>query len=110
MAIFITIGYGGREGYDRTDAVIRDAAHAHDTRLRAEGVLMGIAATPVQVRNPEAKKIETKTGPLISSSLPLAGFAVIEAATLADAVKIVSQTPCAVAHGVVEVWPLNQTA
>jgi hypothetical protein len=27
---------------------------------------------------------------------------------LADAVKLVSRTPCAVAHGVVEVWPLNQ--
>jgi hypothetical protein len=45
----------------------------------------------------------------MSCSLPVAGFAVIEAATLADAVNLVSQTPCAVAHGVVEVWPLNQT-
>jgi hypothetical protein len=26
---------------------------------------------------------------------------------LVDAVNLVSQTPCAVAHGVVEVWPLN---
>ena len=40
-------------------------------------------------------------------AMPVAGFAVIEAATLADAVNLVSQTPCAVAHGVVEVWPLN---
>lgn len=110
MAKFITIGYGSREGYDRTDAVVRDAAHAHDSRLRTEGALMGTAGTPVQVRNPDAKKIETQTGPFMSSSLPLAGFAVIEAATLADAVKLVSQTPCAVAHGVVEVWPLQQTA
>jgi hypothetical protein len=39
----------------------------------------------------------------------VAGFAVIEAATMADAVEIASQTPCAVAHGVVEVWPLEQT-
>jgi hypothetical protein len=63
----------------------------------------------VQVRNTEAKHIDTRTGPFMSCSLPVAGFAVIEAATLADAVKLVSQTPCAVAHGVVEVWPLNQT-
>jgi hypothetical protein len=27
-------------------------------------------------------------------------------ATMAEAVEIVSRTPCAVAHGVVEVWPL----
>jgi hypothetical protein len=41
------------------------------------------------------------------SDLPVAGFAVIEAATLEEAVDLVSGTPCAVAHGVVEVWPLG---
>ena len=45
----------------------------------------------------------------MSSSLPVAGFAVIEAADLAEAIEIVSRTPCAVAHRVVEVWPLEQT-
>jgi hypothetical protein len=29
---------------------------------------------------------------------------VIDAVDLCEAIKIVSQTPCAVAHGVVEVW------
>jgi hypothetical protein len=43
------------------------------------------------------------------SSLHVAGFAVIEAASMADAVELVSRTPCAVAHGVVEVWPLETT-
>jgi hypothetical protein len=109
MPKFITIGYGDRNGYDRTDATVRDAAHAHDGQLRKGGTLMGMAGTPVQVRNPDAKHIDTRTGPFMSCSLPVAGFAVIEAATLADAVKLVSQTPCAVAHGVVEVWPLIQT-
>jgi hypothetical protein len=70
---------------------------------------MGIAGAPLQVRNPDAAGIETTTGPFMSSSLPVAGFAVIEAVDLAEAVKMVSQTPCAVAHGVVEVWPLEQT-
>jgi hypothetical protein len=109
MPKFITIGYGDRDGYDRTDAAVRDAARDHDARLRKAGNLMGVAGIPVQVRNTGAKNIETKTGSFMSCSLPVAGFAVIEAATLADAVNLVSQTPCAVAHGVVEVWPLNQT-
>jgi len=108
MPKFVTIGYGDREGYDRTDATVRDAAHAHDARLFEAGVVMGIAGTPVQVRNPDAGKIETKTGPFMNSSLPVAGFALIEAANLAEAVAIVSKTPCAVAHGVVEVWPLEE--
>ena len=68
---------------------------------------MGIAGAPVQVRNPDAAGIETANGAFMSSSLPVAGFAVIEAANLAEAIDMVSQTPCAVAHGVVEVWPLT---
>jgi hypothetical protein len=30
-------------------------------------------------------------------------------ADMDEAVKLVSGTPCAVAHGVVEVWPLNMS-
>ena len=107
MPKFITIGYGDRAGYDRTAEAVRDAAHAHDARLQADGVLMGIAGAPVQVRNTDAARVETKEGPFLSSPLPVAGFAVIEAADLDEAIALVSQTPCAVAHGVVEVWPLE---
>lgn len=107
MAKFVTIGYGDREGYDRTDQAVRDAAHAHDARLRAGGADMGIAGSPVQVRNHGAASVQTNSGPFMSSALPVAGFAIIEAATVAEAVQMVAQTPCAVAHGVVEVWPLG---
>jgi hypothetical protein len=107
---FVTIGYGDRAGYESTDAAVRDAAHAHDARLLAEGHDMGRAGPPLQVRNPDAAGVETRGGPFMSSALPVAGFAVIEAATMAEAVEIVSRTPCAVAHGVVEVWPLEQGA
>ena len=108
MPLFITIGYGDQQGYDRTDKAIRDAAHAHDAALQDAGVLMGVAGTPVQVRNPDAAGVETAQGPYLNAPLPLAGFAVIEAADLAEAIEKVSRTPCAVAHGVVEVWPLER--
>lgn len=107
MPKFIAIGYGDRAGYDRTDVTVRDAAHAHDAKLRESGVLMGIAGAPVQVRNPDAGGVEIRSGPYMSSSLPVAGFSVIEAATLEEAMEMVSKTPCAVAQGVVEVWPLK---
>ena len=108
MPKFITIGYGDRDGYDGTARSVRDAAHAHDEVLQRNGALMGIAGLPVQVRNHEAKEVQTENGPYMASQLPVAGFAVIEAPTMAEAIKMVSQTPCAVAHGVVEVWPLEQ--
>jgi hypothetical protein len=105
---FITIGYGDRAGYDRTPKPVRDAAHEQDAKLRSEGALMGIAGAPVQVRNPDAARTETRDGPYMSSALPVAGFAVIEAADLAAAIEKVSHVPCAIAHGVVEVWPLQE--
>lgn len=107
MPKFITIGYGDQAGYDRTPQAVRDAAHAQDAKLVSDGALVAIAGTPVQVRNPEATGVETQGGPFMSSDLPIAGFAVIEAASLEEAIDKVSQVPCAVAHGVVEVWPLK---
>jgi hypothetical protein len=86
---------------------VKRAAHAHDDDLRRGGAVMGIAGRPVQVRNPEATGPRTTPGPFLSSALPVAGFAVIEADSLEEAVEMVSGSPCAVAHGVVEVWPLT---
>jgi hypothetical protein len=108
MPRFVTIGYGDQAGYDRTPQAVRDAAHEQDASLRSDGALMGIAGRPVQVRNPDAARLETRDGPFMSSALPIAGFAVIEAVDLAEAIEKVSRVPCAVAHGVVEVWPLEQ--
>jgi len=108
MPQFITIGYGDRDGYDRTAPEVRAAAHANDDELRRRGALIGIAGEPIQVRNPDAGGVETQRGPFMSSSLAIAGFAVIEAADLAEAIQLVSRSPCAVAHGVIEVWPLQE--
>lgn len=107
MPTFITVGYGDRDGYERTDAAVRDDAHAHDDRLRTGGARMGVAGAPVQVRNHDGAGTTTEPGPFMQSSLPVAGFALIEAASLDEAVTMVAGTPCAVAQGVVEVWPLN---
>lgn len=109
LAKFLTIGYGDRAGYDRTDASIRHAAHEHDERLRATGALMGIAGQPVQVRNHNAAGVGTTEGSFLRSDLPVAGFAIIEAPTVEEAIRLASKTPCAVSHGVVEVWPLLST-
>jgi hypothetical protein len=68
---------------------------------------MGVAGDPVQVQNHEGSGVHTHAGSFLRSDLPVAGFAIIEAGTLQEAVELVAQTPCAVAHGVVEVWPLD---
>ena len=106
MATFLTIGYGDAEGYEATDPSTRDKAHAQDALLASQGAVIGIAGTPTQVRNPGGAGVSTTEGAYLQAELPVAGFALLEAATLEDAVEKVAGTPCAVAHGVVEVWPL----
>lgn len=106
MPKYVAIGYGDQAGYDNTASEIRDAAHKHDMSLQKDGVLMGIVGSPVQVRNTDADQIVASDGPFMRSALPVAGIAVFEAASLAEAIEMMSRTPCAVANGVVEVWPL----
>jgi hypothetical protein len=105
MSKYLTIGYGDQAGYDRTAPAIRDAAHAHDKQMQDRGAIIGIAG---QVRNHDGAGVETSKGPFLTAALPLAGFALIEADSLEEAIEMVSKTPCAVAHGVVEVWQLEQ--
>lgn len=109
MAKFVTIGYGDQDGYARTGVAVREAAHAHDARLIEDGAVLGVAGAPVQVRNPGGTGVAVEEGSFMSSALPVAGFMIVEAGSLQDAVELVSKTPCAVAHGVVEVWPLLET-
>ena len=110
MPKFLTIGYGDEAGYERTPAAVRDAAHAHDAHLLERGAIIGIAGSPVQVRNAGDQGVQTRAGAFMRSDLPIAGFALIEAANIEEAIAQVAQTPCAVADGVVEVWPLQTTA
>ena len=108
MPMFVTIGYGDEAGYAGITAAVRDAAHQRDAQLRAGGALVGIAGKAVQVRNPDAAGMRVDEGAFMRSDLPVAGFGVIEADDIDDAIRLVSGTPCAVAHGVVEIWPLTQ--
>lgn len=109
MPKFITIGYGDEAGYERTSPTVRNAAHAHDEKLKREGAILGIAGPPVQVRNPEGNGTITSHGAFLSADLPVAGFGLIEAKDFAEAIDKVSKSPCAVAHGVVEVWPITES-
>ena len=106
MPKFLTIGYGAAEDYEATDSAQRDRAHAHDSWLASRGAVIAALGAPTQVRNPEGTGISTTSGAYMRAELPVAGFALVEAATLEEAVELVATTPCAIAHGVVEVWPI----
>ena len=107
MALFVTIGYGDAAGYENTDPKVLEAAHAADERLKERGAVMGIAGAPVQVRNHDGAHVDVTPGAFLRSELPLAGFALVEADSAEEAARLISGSPCAVAQGVIEVWPLQ---
>ncbi len=108
MARFVTIGYGDEAGYERTAQQVKDRAHGVDEAMREAGAVSGVAGKPVQVRNHGDAGTTTEDGSFMTSGLPVAGFGLIEAADLDQAIAMVAGTPCAVAYGVVEVWPLDE--
>jgi hypothetical protein len=108
VARFVTIGYGDEAGYERTAPEVKARAHGVDEAMREAGAVSGMAGSPVQVRNHGEAGTTTEDGPFMASGLPVAGFGLIEAADLDAAIAMVAGTPCAVAYGVVEVWPLDE--
>jgi hypothetical protein len=108
MPRYLTIGYGDQAGYDGTPQEVRDAAHEHDAKLVRAGAITAILGEPVRVTNRHDRGTVTEVGAFMRSDMPVAGFSLIEAASLDEAVAMVSKTPCAVADGVVEVWPLQE--
>ena len=48
----------------------------------------------------------TTNSSFAKSSVPLAGFSIIEAADINEAVQLVANTPCARAKGAIEIRPL----
>lgn len=108
MPQFIAIGYGDAAGYDGTAPELRRQAHDHDASLHKGGATMGVAGEPVQVRNTDARGAQRTRGAYMSSELPVAGFTILEATNLEHALDLFADTPCAVAQGVVEVWPLHE--
>lgn len=107
MPKFLTIGYGDEAGYKATDPAVIEAAHENDAKLSRAGAITGIAGVPVQVRNHDGAGVRTERGAYLSSALPLAGFSLIEARDMEDAIAMVAKSPCAVAQGVIEIWPLQ---
>lgn len=49
--------------------------------------------------------LEVNNEPFARTELPLAGFSVIEAGNIDEVIKLVSNTPCARARGVIEIRP-----
>jgi hypothetical protein len=103
---FLCLAYGAEKDWKALTSDKQAELLAQDERIRARGDLTFAVSLPTCVRAWHGTP-ETTEGPFLRAELPLAGFDLIEARDLEEAIALVAKTPCAVAGGVVEVWPVR---
>jgi hypothetical protein len=103
---FLCLAYGDERAWNDLTKDEQAALLAQDEQLRKRGdVVAAVGPSSTVVRAWEGRP-QTTEGPFGASFLPLAGFSIIEAANLDEAIRLVAQTPCARARGAVEVRPI----
>jgi hypothetical protein len=103
---FLCLAYGDEEGWNSLTETEKQEVLAQDEVIRDRGNLMSAiqARKVTSVRNWD-KNLEVANEPYAQHKLPLAGFSVIEAENVKEIIELVSNTPCARAKGVIEIWP-----
>lgn len=103
---FLCLAYGSETDWSELSKAEQDMLLAQDELLRQRGALMGAVKTEVTTVRAWSGVPEAANQPFAKLEAPLAGFSIIEADTLADAVKLVANTPCARAKGAIEIRPI----
>lgn len=104
---FLCLAYGREEDWNEFSQQEQQSLLAQDEVLRARGdYVAAVEPTVTTVTNWNGIP-QTNNEPLSNSRAPLAGFSIIEAANLDEAIQLITNTPCARAKGAVEVRPLH---
>ena len=103
---FLCLAYGAEKDWKALPKAEQDVLLAQDEVLRERGALMA-AVEPVvtTVTAWSGTPLVTKKA-FAPSDVPLAGFSVIEAESAEHAARLVADTPCARAHGAIEIHPI----
>ena len=104
---YLCLAYGSAEDWKELSEDERNALLAQDDVLRERGDLVAAVGLQVTTVRAWAGTPATSGGPLTETKLPLAGFGIIEAADLNEAVRVIADTPCARAKGAVEIRPIT---
>ena len=102
---FLCLAYGDEDGWKSLSEEEKREVLAQDAVIRDRGNLMAAVQTRVtSVRN-WGRNLDVTNEPFARNELPLVGFSVIAAENVEEVVKLVSNTPCARAKGVIEIRP-----
>ena len=103
---FLCLAYGDEKDWDALSKEQQDELLEHDEVLRKRGALMGAVQPNVVTVTAWSGTPESSSRPYAESTVPLAGFSVIEASTVDEVVQLVAGTPCARAKGAIEIRPI----
>ncbi|HEX2051424.1 MAG TPA: YciI family protein [Actinomycetota bacterium] len=103
---FLCLAYGADDDWLALAQSERAALLAQDDVLRRRGDLVAAVGGAVTVTAWDGAPTTTD-GSYARTEIPLAGFGVIEAENLEQAVSLVADTPCARAKGYVELRPIH---
>jgi hypothetical protein len=103
---YLCLAYGSEDDWNALRKDEQDALLAQDEAIRNRGALMAAVEIDVVTVRAWDGTPEVTEGGFTNSRVPLAGFAVIEAETLAEVVALVENTPCARAKGAIEIRPI----
>lgn len=102
---FLCLAYGDETGWNYLNEEEKREVLAQDAVIRDRGNLMSaVRRTVTSVRNWDGN-LNVNNEPFARPELPLAGFSVIEAENVEEVIKLVSNTPCARARGIIEIRP-----
>jgi hypothetical protein len=104
---FLCLAYGAEKDWDALTKSEQHKLLAQDQLIRDRGALIAAVETRVTtVRAWEGQPPTVTSGPIAKLATPLAGFSVIEAGNLDEAIQLVAKTPCAYARGAIEIRPI----
>lgn len=103
---YLCLAYGAERDWKTLTEEEQDELLAQDDVIRQKGALMAAVETTVVTVRAWEGKTTTKTSAFADSSVPLAGFSIIEADDLEEVIRLVADTPCARAKGAIEIRPI----
>lgn len=103
---YLILAYGAEEDWKALSKQEQDELLAQDEVLRQRGALVAAVRTTVTTVRAWDGTPEVTHGTFANPKVPLAGFGIIEAADLDEAIALVKDTPCARARGAIEIRPI----
>jgi len=103
---FLFLAYGDAKDWNALIKKEENDLLAQDEVVRKRGALMAAVQTNMVTVTAWDGKSKATNCAFADSTVPLAGFSVIDAANVDEVVELVAGTPCARAKGAIEIRPI----